>query len=267
MKKNYVLLALLFPLGIVFFMNWFVQRTTYPAPAIRVGPPPSTMKLVSVPYAHGNLVTGWIQEKESSRTALLYLHGNGENLETIRHSGLLEQLQDLNISFLVIDYPGYGNSEGKPSEESLLKSAEGAIDTLSKRFLEQRIVVCGWSLGASVAILTAAKNKKVHGLIAMSAWTSLTNVALLHFPSWMVKAMPAEKYDSLKASKSVRSPSLLIHGEQDPLIPVQQGEQIASNLPNLQQWLKVPQAGHNDLLNFPEVWTSISSFLRKLESD
>lgn len=241
-------------------MNWFVQQATYPIPAIHVGPPPPAMTLVSLPYEGSKTVEGWFHETKNSRVALLHLHGNGENLETVRYSGLLERFQQLNVSFLVIDYPGYGNSGGKPSEESLLQSAEASVHFLSKRFPGQRIVVCGWSLGASVAILTAAKSPDVAGLIAMSAWTSLRDVAILHFPRWMVKVMPAEQYDSLGASKSVRCPTLLIHGERDSLIPVQQGEAIATKLPNLDQWLRIPEAEHNDLLDFPEVWTSIATF-------
>ena len=244
-------------------MNWFVQSTTYPVPSIHVGPPPEGMKLVSIPYDPPNSITGWLYADKDSQVALVHFHGNGENLETIRHSGLLERFLDLKVSFLVIDYPGYGASDGKPSEVSLLQAATASVDYLSEQFPAQSIVICGWSLGASVAILTASGNPKISDLIAMSAWTSLGDVALLHFPSWLIKMMPAEKYDSLRVAKSISCPALFIHGEKDSLIPVEQGKEVAASIPHLFQWLPIPEAEHNDLLEYPEVWSSIEAFLKQ----
>jgi len=181
----------------------------------------------------------------------------------MRVSGLFGELARLEIGFAAIDYPGYGRSGGRPSEESLGRAADAAWQWLGSRYPKRPRLVCGWSLGAAVALqLAAREGDGVDGVIAMSAWTSLPEVAGAHFPGWLVGLALHEKYDSLAVAPTVAAPALVIHGARDQIIPVHQGKRVAAALPN-RRWVPVPGAGHNDLLSREEVWQEMAAFIEQ----
>jgi uncharacterized protein len=264
MKRGFFwIIAFLLCLAIIAFMNnRFVQSMIYPAPSIAVGDKPP------VSFAHPNWdleIDGWLHEPQrpAAKQVMLYFHGNGENLETLRRSGLLSELQALQIPFLVIDYPGYGRSKGRTSEESILRNSAGAVSWLKGRFADHSVILCGWSLGASVAVQTAEQTQ-TDALIAMSTWTSLRDVAVLHFSEWLVGFALKERYDALQAAHKITCPVLMIHGELDDLIPVGQGKSVASAMKAPTRWVLIPSVGHNDLLSQPVVWKEITQFLHQI---
>lgn len=262
-------LALIF--SIYLALSDFVQKSIYPAPSIEVPPAPKPLQEVELKLTTGDSIIGWHYDGDSThaiKSVLLYFHGNGENLQTMRMSGLIDSLVDLNRPFLIIDYPGYGRSTGKPSEQLIRETSKQAVGWLKENHPAQPKVICGWSLGAAVALQSAAENQEsVNGLIAMSAWSSLRDAAAEHYPSWLIALLLRERYDSVLAAESVKCPSLLIHGEQDSLIPVEQGKKVAQKLGAKVRWISVSEVGHNDLLAHPLIWTEIDSFLRQVESN
>ncbi|MCI0414363.1 alpha/beta hydrolase [bacterium] len=263
-KAGFYSIAFLLCLAIIVSMNnRFVQSMIYPAPSIAVPekPPASFTR-----PAWDLEIDGWLYEPERSarKQVMIYFHGNGENLETLRRSGLLEELQAFQIPFLVVDYPGYGRSKGSASEENILRNSAGAVNWLKGRFADHLIILCGWSLGASVAVQTAQQTGQADALIAMSTWTSLRDVAALHFSEWLVGFALKERYDALRAAQDITCPVLMIHGELDDLIPAGQGKKVASTMKALTRWVLLPSVGHNDLLSQPVVWKEIADFLTGL---
>lgn len=258
------LLALLLPA-----MNWLIRQMVYPAPLLSVPAAPLPLEDVYIPFSGDAKAHGWLFRKPSatdSTPVLLLFHGNGENLGAMRFSGILADFQELSVSFLALDYPGYGRSGGRPSEAALLAAADSAFIWIKENFANNPKIICGWSLGAAVAIQTAAKHGgELAGLIALCPWTSLPDVAAVHYPRWLVNSLLNENYNSLKASRQVRCPALVIHGEQDAIIPIAQGEKVSANMGAASRWIKVPQAGHNDLFSRQEVWEEIRSFLKAVQ--
>lgn len=261
-------LALIF--SIYFALSHFVQKSIYPAPSIEVPPAPKPLQEVELKLTTGDSIIGWHYDGDSThgiKSVLLYFHGNGENLQTMRMSGLIDSLVDLNRPFLIIDYPGYGRSTGKPSEQLIRETSNQAVRWLNENHPSRPKVICGWSLGAAVALQSAAENQEsVNGLIAMSAWSSLHDAAAEHYPSWLIALLLRERYDSVVAAESVKCPSLLIHGDEDSLIPVEQGRKVANNLGSNARFVSVPKAEHNDLLGHEMVWKEIESFLSQIEN-
>ena len=96
----------------------------------------------------------------------------------------------------------------------------------------------------------------------MSPWTSLPELAGALFPIPGIGHVVGERYDSLAAAPSLRMPALVVHGERDRIIPIGQGERVARALAGPVRWVRVADAGHNDLLARPEVWRELSAFLR-----
>lgn len=254
------LLALmtLLPLG-----GCLARRMVYPAPDARVpDAPPPPLEAFVLPLRSGGTAHGWAwMPPGAPGPSLLFFHGNAENLETMRRAGTLDRLRDLGLPFAVLDYPGYGQSRGTPSEQALADAAAAGVDWLESRRPGAGVVVAGWSLGAAVAVQAAAlRPRQTAGLVLLSPWASLPEAARLHVPGWLVAVLLRERYPSAEAVAALSLPALVIHGADDDLIPPAQGRQVAAAL--TARFVAVPECGHNDLLGRPETWTEIRDFLK-----
>ncbi|HUP21519.1 MAG TPA: alpha/beta fold hydrolase [Thermoanaerobaculia bacterium] len=238
------------------------RQMTYPAPSVRVpSPPPSPLREVAIASEAGEVSAWWLPPSAPDGPVVLMLHGNGENLETMRLSGLLEDLAGLGAGVLAIDYPGYGRSAGVPSERSLVAAAESAWRWLCDAAPSSPRLVVGWSLGAAVAVQVAARHvDTVDAAILLSPWDTLHGVASRFFPSFVVGLL-SDRYDSVAAAALVRCPTLVVHGERDDIIPVELGERLFQALPEPKRWVAIPTVGHNDLLAHPGPWREIGDFL------
>lgn len=98
-----------------------MRSLIYPAPPVAVpASPPSPFEEVHLESSRGDRIHAWHAEGgRENGPAVLLLHGNGENLATMAASGTLEQTRAISGALLAPDYPGYGRSEGRPSEQSL----------------------------------------------------------------------------------------------------------------------------------------------------
>lgn len=232
------------------------RAMTYPAPKVQVPPAPAPLEEIAL----GKGVVAWGGNLSKPGPLILFFHGNGENLETLRRSGFLGELAALGLPFLAVDYPGYGRSLGSPSEKANLEAAEAAVAWAQGRPL----LPFGWSLGAGVAIQIAAKHPgQTKALILASAFTSLPDAAKAHIPGWLVWLLVRERYPSLDTAPQVTCPVLVLHGESDPIIPCAQGKRMAEALKA--RWVSVPGRGHNDLFEDSEAWEAVRTFLKGSE--
>ncbi len=245
----------------------FVKHVVYPAPAIAIGSPPAGYEEVFWRLADGVVLHGWHGGAAArGRPLVLFFHGNGENLQTLEWSGLFERWRELDVYAVAVEYPGYGKSGGSPSEGGLVAGGLAAFDWAAGRFPDRPLVVAGWSLGAAVALqVAAARPDRSAGLVAMSAWTRLADVASAHFPTLLVRLLVREEYDSIAAAERVRCPSLVVHGGRDSIIPIDHGRRIAEALGRQARWLEIDGAGHNDLLGHERVWRELAPFLSGLQ--
>ncbi|MDX1643053.1 MAG: alpha/beta hydrolase, partial [Thermoanaerobaculia bacterium] len=213
----------------------------YPIPAVPVpSPPPPPLEEVGLEVERVGRQVAWhrpfAEAADDRGPVLLLFHGNGENLETLRRAGVLAAFDDLGRPYLAIDYPGYGQSAGSPSEPHLLAGGRAAAAWMRQRYEGRQIVPVGWSLGAAVAIQLVAGGE-AQGLVAISPWTSLEAIGSDHFPAWLVGLVVRERYDSLAAAPRVERPALVIHGERDRIIPVEHGRRVAAALPEA-RWVE-----------------------------
>lgn len=243
------------------------RQMLYPAPAFAVpSPPPAPLEEVRLELPGGGEVIGWAFEHPTSddhpRPAAVFFHGNGENLATMQLAGLFEDLERLGVHFLAVDYPGYGRSRGTPSEAALVAAGEAGLGWLAERFPASPKSVVGWSLGAAVAIQVARRQgARVDRLALLSAWDDLPSVASAHFPRWLVSVGLPDRYDSVAAAPEIEVPTLLIHGARDQIVPIVHGERLHAALGERARMVRVPGAGHNDLLARPVVWEELARFL------
>ncbi|MEO1369700.1 MAG: alpha/beta fold hydrolase, partial [Acidobacteriota bacterium] len=168
----------------VFAMDLFVRQMLYPAPPWPVpATPPAPLEALTLESSAGDRISAWLRARPGGDAAVLFLHGNGENLATLHASGLFDELDRIGASTLAIDYPGYGRSTGKPGEASLTAAGIAGFKALQSRFPGQRHFIVGWSLGAATAAQTAVPMEgELAGLVLLSPWHDLPSLASRFFP-------------------------------------------------------------------------------------
>lgn len=160
--------------------------------------------------------------------------------------------------FLLIDYPGYGNSDGWPSIKNTRAAAEGALAALSARLavapetLEPRVNVIGHSLGAAAALDFADRHSQVREVILFAPFTSLRSEAAVFIGTQLSHLLLAN-YDNRAALRhlSKRNPPprvMIYHGLQDGMIPVRMGRDLAAEFPGFVTFRGMPEATHDTIV-------------------
>lgn len=196
--------------------------------------------------ADGTKLHGWFVAHPNPRGVALVCHGNAGNVTLMAESlDILSHRHGLSV--MSFDYRGYGRSEGKPSEEGILQDGRAARRWLADRtgVRERDIILMGQSLGGAVAVDMAAKDG-ARGLVLVSTFTSLPDVGAKHaavlLPHWNMTL----RLDSLSKIRNYSGPVLVSHGDEDEVIPFEQGEQLYAAAPGPKQFFRDVGARHND---------------------
>jgi pimeloyl-ACP methyl ester carboxylesterase len=189
---------------------------------------------------------------------VVHFHGNAEQLADLM--GLADRFATKGLGFFAPEYPGYGLAPGEPSESSLEDAAEAALQYLEGplRSPRARIVLEGQSLGTGVAVEMARRG---HGarLILLSPYTCVADLGRELLPFYPRRLMVRDAFDSLSKAGAISIPVLVLHGDQDEVVPAAMGRQLAAALPNAQLML-VAGAGHGDLRSLPKVYGRMVAF-------
>jgi pimeloyl-ACP methyl ester carboxylesterase len=214
---------------------------------------------------NGDLI-GWRPAAESDGgRRMLVFHGNAGF--ALHREYFVEGFRALGEGWEVFlfEYPGYGARPGSPSEEAIKSSANRALKLLLSRD-SRPIYLVGESLGSGVAShLAAAFPEKVAGLLLVTPFSSLSDVAAHHFKWLPVRTLLSERYDSMEALSHYRGPVAFLLAGQDEVVPKVLGEQLHDHY-NGPKWLRViPGAGHNSLPLYPTAdwWGEVSAFFTR----
>lgn len=194
--------------------------------------------------ADGVTLTGWFVPLGGADATVLFFHGNAGNISHRLHT--IDLLHRLGFAVFIIDYRGYGKSEGKPSEQGLYRDADAAWEylTATRGVRPESIVLMGRSLGGAVAIDLAAR-KSPGVLVVESTFSTMAELAKLHYPYFPIKLLLREKYDSIGQIGSVRCPVLILHGTGDELVPIDLGRSLFAAAPEPKEFIETP-GGHNE---------------------
>lgn len=198
----------------------------------------------------GRLHGWWLPAQATDPPILLYLHGNGGNISVNLQRA--SNLAQLGFSVLLIDYRGYGLSEGKfPNENQVYEDAVAAWDYLvQQRGFEPRdIFVYGHSLGGAIAIELATQRPEVPGLILEGTFTSMNEMATLkgRYRIFPISLLLTQRFDSRKKISALQMPILFIHGTDDLVVPAWMSEALHAASQAPKQLFLVPGAGHNNV--------------------
>jgi len=179
----------------------------------------------------------------AQRPAVLFLHGNAGNIS--HRLDKLAILYGLGADVLLLDYRGYGESEGAPSENGLYRDGDAAYDWLIARgFPAGGIVAYGESLGGTVATDLAAR-RPVGALVLESAPSSILGVARHHYPFLPVGVFLDDRYDALARIDRVSSPILILHSSDDEIVPFEMAEAMLAAARAPKRLVRL-RGGHND---------------------
>jgi len=204
-------------------------------------------------------------EQKGSRRVVLFLHGNaGNSYHRIEDA---YSLSTTGTHVLLIDYQGYGKSEGRPSEKGIYQDASAAYAHLRTQmgFVPKEIFILGRSIGTAAA-LDVSQKKELGGIILVSPFTSGKDMARHLGLGWFVWALGSSAFNNLDKAVNVSSPVLIIHGKEDTLIPVSMGRRVYEALPIAQkEMIQVPGAGHNDVIQVsgPSFWRWVGEFMTR----
>jgi uncharacterized protein len=251
-------LLLLFAIaaGLVLLAVWLGQRRLIYFPDRQV-PDPRALGLADVEEARfsaedGVRLHGWYAPARTAAgatprdLAVLVSHGNAGNV--LHRAYLLGHLATAGLHVLVYDYRGYGASDDvAPSEPGLYADGRAALAWLRERtgLPASRIVLYGESLGAAVAVELAASAP--YALVLEAPFTSLSDVAAIHYPWLPTSLLLSDRYDSADKIGARMAPLLVVHGARDGIVPVAQGRTLSERAGGPATLVVVEGAGHNDL--------------------
>ncbi|HZZ78888.1 MAG TPA: alpha/beta hydrolase [Gemmataceae bacterium] len=248
---------------LLFFENKLVYHP-YTAEQDWVNAPHADIEDVYLTGADGTRVHAWYCHCPGSDEALLYCHGNAGNLSH-RGGSILKIRALLNVSVLIIDYPGYGKSEGSPSEAGCYDAADASYVWLTdeKKFASKKILLYGASLGGGV-ITDLASRKEHRALVLIKTFTSLPDVAsdLYWWLPVPKRAIMRNRFNSIDKLASCRRPVFIAHGTHDRLIPFAHGERLYEAANEPKRFFPIVGHGHNDPLPQP-FFESLRSFLQE----
>lgn len=185
---------------------------------------------------------------------IIYFGGNAEEV-----SWMLEDAARRvpGAGWLLVDYRGYGSSEGSPSEKALVADALQWYDRFKSA---EKIYVFGRSLGSGVAVQLAAQ-RPVAGAILVAPFDSLVAVAKRHYPFLPVDWMLRHRFDSVALAPKMKAPLLCIVASHDEIIPPEHARRLFDAWSGPKRWVGLDGAGHNSTDGVSNYWPSIAGFL------
>jgi fermentation-respiration switch protein FrsA (DUF1100 family) len=194
----------------------------------------------------GVRLNGWFVPYPKAEATLIWFHGNAGNIShRVENIKLLHDKVGINV--FIFDYRGYGRSEGKVSEEGTYKDGAAAVKYLLSRkdIAPKKIIFFGRSLGAAVAAELATQHECL-ALILETPFASVAQMARVAFPMLPIASLLRTRYDTVEKVRRIKSPLLVIHGDQDEVVPYSQGKEVFAAAPEPKDFYTIRGARHND---------------------
>lgn len=210
---------------------------------------------VRIPVEQASYLGGKVFVAGPGAPVILYFHGNGEIASD--YDTIAPFYTRLGLTLFVVDYRGYGLSDGTPSATALIDDARAVYastrQVLAERGLEAgRLFVMGRSLGSAAAIEIAdtASDSGISGLILESGFAYtfplIERIGFLQLPD---AYEDRDGFGNLDKIARIALPTLLIHGERDWIIPISDAEALhQASIGQPKTLIRIPGAGHNDLM-------------------
>lgn len=262
-----IIYLILFCIFVFVYARYIELRSIFfPMKQIEITPKEENLNYEDVYFKteDGLSLNGWLVKNPKAKATILFFHGNAGNI-----SHRIEKIvifNQLGLNVFIIDYRGYGRSQGRASEEGIYKDARAAFDYLYGRpdINNKKIIAYGESIGGAVAIDLATK-RGVSCLIVDSSFTSAKDMVRKFYP-FIPPFLFKTKFDSAKKVKDIKSDKLFIHSINDEIVPFEFGQKLYEEALPSKELLKI-HGGHNSgFLESKElIVEKLKTFLQNLD--
>jgi uncharacterized protein len=218
---------------------------------------------LTIPTRDGERLHAWLLPADTPRARILYFHGNGGNLSV--WAPILAGLTPHGYTVLAFDYRGYGLSTGRPSERGLYRDVDAVLDR-GWRDADRRtpIVYWGRSLGTAMAAY-AASIRPPDGLILEAGFPDARALVRSSPPLAFLALFSSYHFPTAELMRQVPSPTLVMHGDADTVVPFALGRALFDRLAGPKQFVIIRGGDHNDATppDAPAYWGAVDAFISR----
>ena len=191
---------------------------------------------------NGVRIAALVRGPEKGRKAILYCHGNAEDMTS--SIAALDAFAANGYTVAAVDYPGYGLSDGSPTEDGCYRNVHALYNWLRevRGFKDEDIFVVGFSIGTGPATQLAATSK-VGGLVLEAPYLSAPRAVT------RIRLLAIDPFPNVSHIRSINCPLLIIHGTDDHVVPFSQGRALFKHAVEPKRFVEVPGAGHVDFID------------------
>lgn len=259
-----ITLLVIYSLVLVYFYLSQSRMLFYPQPLSYPVQDDETIEEVHIATTHNESLHGWLckSQEEGAQKLIIYFGGNAE--EVSHMTAMAPLLEDWAI--LLVNYPGYGNSQGKPGEKSFYRAALDIYDyAITREDVDpENIVLMGRSIGCGSAVFLASE-RKAKGVVLISPFESIRAVAQSKLPFLPVGLLLRHPFDAKKYAGEINAPLLAFYGSEDNIIPPRHSMNLVEYWKGSHVIIELTGYGHNDVLESQQLWDEINWFLRSLD--
>ncbi len=260
---------MIFRIALLIFMAWggavlwmWAKQESYLFLPQNWEPLPEFEKYRWDPEINGVKLQGWFLDKGADTTVVFH-GGNAQDL-----AGHCERIWDqLDANALLVNYRGYGQSEGTPGEKEIIADCIAVLDLFceEKQIPLSSIILMGRSLGSGVSVQVAAARPEVADLILVTPYESIAAIAKFQYPWLPIEKMLRHPFRAIDYASKLNIPALIILAEFDEVIPVESGRKLGKAWDGPKQIITLP-TGHNDINEHPDYFRLINRFITQSES-
>ncbi|MDH3974946.1 MAG: hypothetical protein OEV42_11765 [Deltaproteobacteria bacterium] len=208
---------------------------------------------------NGLKLHGWLINKHLANKKLIVYYGG--NAEDVYYN--INHFSNLTAAALLINYRGYGYSEGTPGEEALFSDALKILQIAKTNYKPKKTIIFGRSVGTGIASFVASK-VECSGVILITPFDSMSNLAGEHYPLYPTSLLLRHKFDSTRYAPKITSPVLVVYGSKDRIIPNERTENLLNFFKVKYKKVRIDGADHNDIAGYSKYWHEVSKFVDNL---
>ena len=217
---------------------------------------------LTIATADGETLRAWHLPHATPRARVIYFHGNGGNLSlwTDVYVGLWHKGMDV----VALDYRGYGESTGSPSERGIYRDVDATLAFVAERLpaVDAPTLYWGRSLGSPVAAY-AASQRTPDGIVFESGFPSMRSVIETNPIMWVMSWLSSYSFPTTDWMANVQTPALVLHGDRDDVIAYRLGKRLHDRLPGPKRFVTLPGIDHNYPVppDWPIYWDAVRGFI------
>jgi pimeloyl-ACP methyl ester carboxylesterase len=260
-----IILGIIYLIIVAFFYLFQSNFIFFPQPLTGTVQTGEFTEEVRITTDDDKLLHGWLCKSKSDgpQKLIIYFGGNAEEVShMIPAASLFEDW-----AFLLVNYPGYGISEGKPGQKSFYKAALEIYDFAVARddVDAENIVVMGRSIGSGSAVFLAHE-RDIKAVVLISPFESIRAVARSSMPFLPVNLILRHKFLSKKYASGISSPMIAFYGTADQVIPPSHTRKLETYWKGPSRLVELQGYGHNDIFENRQMWEEITGFLDGLNA-